>query len=232
MITDTTEETKTDETTTDETKTDETKTNDGTGNPEDDLENDFEKFNQNISNHQIEQPEDNDDPENLEIDLSDAENFKLQIFLSLMFALLDGLHVFVYKFMTKYKITREDIALDETDKAGLEIYFRTQKVMDLINRLPVEIIGFFHIEYMYFNKFQDFKKKAELEEPEEEEEENEEPEEPEEEEEEEEEEKKAPAKKAAKKAAPKKAAKKKPAKKAAKKAAAKKEDTKPIEEKK
>ena len=220
--------------------------------PLDELEADFEKFNQSSTSHEIEeneqQSESSDSPE---IDLSDAENFKLQIFLSLMFALLDGLHVFIYKFISKYKLSREDIALDESDKAGLEIYFRTQKVMDLINRLPVEVIGFIHIEYMYFNKFQEFKKIKEAEEPEEEEEETEE-EETEEEETTEAPEateenlilkaeieklnkllalKDKPKKAAPKKAAPKKAAPKKAApKKAAPKKAAKKEDKKAPEE--
>ena len=201
----------------------------------DELEADFEKFNQTHTDNEAQQEaQQADENEPIEIDLSDAENFKLQIFLSLMFALLDGLHVFIYKFISKYKISREDIALDESDKAGLEIYFRTQKVMDLINRLPVEVIGFLHIEYMYFNKFQDFKKQKEVEEEQEEEEEEEEQEEQEEQEENEAATKAEEKKAALKKAAPKKAAAKKiPAKKAAaKKKPAKKAATKTIEEKK
>ena len=154
----------------------------GAGEPLDEVEQAFNSFNEANSNFQPEEQQ--SDPNTLdptEIDLSQAENFKLQIFISLMFTLLDGLHVFIYGFMSKYKITREDIGLDETDKQGLEIYFKTQRVMDLINRLPVEVIGFLHIEYMYFNKFQEFNKKMKEIEPEEEEEEENEEEENEEE---------------------------------------------------
>ena len=207
----------------------------GAGEPLDEIEQAFEQFNKSNSDFKPEENQAPDPSDPTEIDLSQAENFKLQIFISLMFTLLDGLHVFIYGFMSKYKITREDIGLDETDKQGLEIYFKTQRVMDLINRLPVEVIGFLHIEYMYFNKFQEFNKRMkeiEAEEPEEEEEseeeENEEPETAEdkikkvlERKQKEFEEKKAAEelKAAAKKAAPKKAA---PKKAAAKKAAAKK----------
>ena len=160
----------------------------GAGEPLDEIEQAFEQFNKTNSEFKPEENQQADPTDPTEIDLSQAENFKLQIFISLMFTLLDGLHVFIYGFMSKYKITREDIGLDETDKQGLEIYFKTQRVMDLINRLPVEVIGFLHIEYMYFNKFQEFNKRMKEEHPEEPEEEEEEEIEEEEHEEEEEEE--------------------------------------------
>jgi pyruvate/2-oxoglutarate dehydrogenase complex dihydrolipoamide acyltransferase (E2) component len=158
----------------------------GAGEPLDEVEQAFNDFNKTNSEFKPEENQQPDPSDPTEIDLSQAENFKLQIFISLMFTLLDGLHVFIYGFMSKYKITREDIGLDETDKQGLEIYFKTQRVMDLINRLPVEVIGFLHIEYMYFNKFQEFNKRMKEEHPEEPEEEEEEIEEEEHEEEEEE----------------------------------------------
>lgn len=144
----------------------------------DEIEEAFQRFNEANSEQKAEEPQGNaNDSDPTEIDLSQAENFKLQIFISLMFTLLDGLHVFVYGFISKYKITRDDIGLDENDKQGLEMYFKTQRVMDMINRLPVEIIGFLHIEYMYFNKFQEFNKKMKASELEEEEQETEEEEE-------------------------------------------------------
>ena len=42
---------------------------------------------------------------------------------------------------TKYKLEKEDIALDETDRAGIEMYFKTKRVMTIINKLTVRIIG-------------------------------------------------------------------------------------------
>lgn len=189
------------------------------GEPLDELEEDFKRFSESRSTNNPEEKRTEPDEEDdiFESEISDGDNFKLQMFLSLAFALLDGLHVFLYGFISKYKITKEDIALEESDREGLEIYFRTQRVMDMINRLPVELIGFIHIEYMYFQKFQDFNNKMkELEEP---------TEDIEEEEEEEEEEKpiRAPKKKVKKKAVKKKASVKK---------AAKKPEGKPDEEKK
>lgn len=187
----------------------------------DELEADFLKFSESKSSNNPEEKQEEQKAEEdiFEDEISDADSFKLKIFLSLMFALLDGFHVFIYGFISKYKITKEDIALEEGDREGLEIYFRTQRVMDMINRLPVELIGFVHIEYLYFQKFQDFTAKMkEREEPEEEEEEVEDVEheevEEEEEEVEEKEEKTPPKKKPAKKKAVKKKAVKKRVKKA------------------
>jgi len=90
-----------------------------------------------------------------------AADFKLKLFLNLFFLLLDGVHAFVYNMFSKYKIKREDIALEDGDKEGLEVYFRTPRIMGLINKLPPEIIGLVHIEYLYFEKFKDFKKEQE-----------------------------------------------------------------------
>jgi hypothetical protein len=137
----------------------------------DELEAEFEKFNKTNSEHKPEENTSTDSNDPTEIDLSMAENFKLQLFMGFMFELIDGIHVFLYGFMTRHKLTKEDIALDEDDKEGLQMYFRTERVMNLINRIPAELMGFIHMEYLYFNKFREFKKHKDIEEPEEEEEE-------------------------------------------------------------
>ena len=216
----------------------------GGGEVTDDIEAAFEKFEQTTSAHKPEETTANsNDP--TEIDLSIAEDFKLQLFMGFMFELIDGIHVFIYGFISKYKIDREDIGLDENDREGLQMYFRTERVMNLINRVPAELMGIIHMEYLYFQKFRDFNKKMKEQEPDEEEEETEEAEAEEVEETMEDkiekafekkkeqfaksqvkEKKAAPKKAAPKKAAPKKAAPKKaaPKKAAPKKAAAKKSE--------
>lgn len=135
----------------------------------DELEEEFEKFNKTNSEHKPEENSSTDSGDPTEIDLSMAENFKLQLFMGFMFELIDGIHVFLYGFMTRHKLTKEDISLDEDDKEGLQMYFRTERVMNLINRIPAELMGFIHMEYLYFNKFREFKKHKDVEEPEEEE---------------------------------------------------------------
>lgn len=127
----------------------------------DELERDFAEFEKSKSENSVEElkPVVSPEADIFDDEISEADNFKVQLFMSLMFALLDGLHVFIYGFISKYKITREDIALEESDREGLAMYFKTKKVVDMINRLPVEVIGFVHMEYMYFNKFQDFNQK-------------------------------------------------------------------------
>ncbi len=133
----------------------------------DDLEKDFENFRNSKTEHEIEpQPE----PEKSEkSDLipsgSDSiemvEDFKLQMLLGLMFALLDGLHSFLYKFISKVEIPKDQLSLDDSDREALQIYFRTQRVMNLINKLPSEVIGFVHMEYLYYQKFKQIKEEQE-----------------------------------------------------------------------
>jgi hypothetical protein len=164
---------------------------------------------------------------NGENNLSFAEDFKVTMFIGFFFMFLDGIHGFAYSFISKYKFDKKELAFDAEDKEAVEMYFKTPRVAKILDKLPTELIGFAHIEYIYFCKFQDMidtkrldgtlelKKKSKIIEEEEEEEE--------EEEVTEEKPKKKEVKKAAKKVAKKKAV-KKVAKKAAKKTDKKKDD--------
>ena len=173
--TETTEQAKTE--TTEEKTTEETK---------DDFEEDFKEFDKHKTAHKVEQEKEKQEDKDLfseDIEISTGDEFKLQFFLGLIFSLLDGVHLILYRMFSKYKLEKEDIALDENDRAGLEMYFKTKRVMALINKLPGEIIGLVHIEYIYMQKFNTFtkaQKELGTEEKEQEEEEEEEAEEKEE----------------------------------------------------
>lgn len=137
--------------------------------PADELENDFDEFKKSKSEHNIEpeSPTEETKEEKKEDfipesdNLSIVEDFKLQIFLGLFFSLLDGIHIFLYRFVSKVEINKDDFTLADDDKANLEIYFKTNRVLQIINKLPSELIGLVHMEYMYYQKFQDIKKAAE-----------------------------------------------------------------------
>jgi len=97
---------------------------------EDEFEEDFKDFNQHKTQHKIEVAKVEDENRDIFSDdneISTADEFKLQFFLGLIFSLLDGVHVILYRMFTKYKLEKEDIALDDDDKAGLEMYFKTKK---------------------------------------------------------------------------------------------------------
>ena len=86
---------------------------------------------------------------------STFDNFKLQMFVGIFFGLLDGLHFFVYSFISKHKLEKEDLAFDEDDREAVTPYFKTDKIMALINKLPNELIGIIHIEWIYHNKYKE-----------------------------------------------------------------------------
>ncbi len=149
-----------------------------TGSDDDELENDFANFRKTKSTHEIpkeEKPEASNDfiPDNV----TDADDFKIKMFTGIFFMIVDELHVFLYNFFSKHKLTRDDIGLDEDDRDGLNIYFKTKKVMDFINRLSPEVMGLIHMEWLYYNKFKEFTDRKKLEEKKEEEQEEEEEEE-------------------------------------------------------
>lgn len=150
---------------------------------------------------------------NNENNLSFAEDFKVTMFIGFFFMFLDGIHGFIYSFISKYHFDKKELAFNAEDKEAVEVYFKTPRVAKLLDKLPTELIGFAHIEYIYFCKFQDMidakreegtlilkKKNSRIEEEEEEEEDKV--------EKKEEKPKKKPIKKAAKKKTVKKAAKK------------------------
>lgn len=138
----------------------ETKTESKTDDPLYDLDKDFEQFQSSKSEHEIEkQPEaQTNQDEFIPTEINMVESFKLQMFLGLFFLMLDGMHVFMYRFISKLDIKKDDIALDESDQESLAVYFQTPRVLALINKLPSELIGLVHIEYLYWQKFEEVKK--------------------------------------------------------------------------
>ena len=131
----------------------------------DDLDDDFEEFKRSKSEHVpesksvTEEVKPNPDEAPITIaSLDEIEEFKLQMFLGLFFALIDGVHGFIYKFISKTEFNKEELELDELDREGLSVYFKTKRVLNLINRLPPELIGFVHMEWLYWQKFQAIKK--------------------------------------------------------------------------
>lgn len=139
--------------------------------PVDDLQNDFEEFKKSTSEHKAE-PVTEENTENTEHKTTTVtnksnevfDNMKLKMFMGLFFALIDGVHLIVYRFISKYELTKEDLALDETDHEGLQMYFQTPRIMNFINSIPVEIMGFIHLEWLYLQKYQDVVKVKEEEE--------------------------------------------------------------------
>lgn len=176
---------------------------------------DFESFVNSTSEHEFTEEEKATSTEtNADSSSKMVDDFKLRMFMGFFFLLLDGVHGFIFRFVSKYDVKAKDIAFDDDDKEAIGVYFNTPRIMAFINQMPSELIGFMHIEYIYYSKFQEliednklqkkkYKKLVEVEEEEESEEEETKEAPPKK--------KKAPAKKAtAKKKAP---AKKAPAKK-------------------
>lgn len=100
-----------------------------------------------------EQP--NNEAPPIENNLSFADEFKVTMFIGFIFMFLDGIHAFAYQFISKYKFDKKELAMDKEDKEALEMYFKTPRVAAILNKIPTEIIGLVHMEYIYWQKFQE-----------------------------------------------------------------------------
>ena len=122
------------------------------------LEDEFAEFINTSSEHSFENNEAEKTntaaiaPEN---NLTFADEFKVTMFIGFIFMFLDGIHAFVYQFFSKYKFDKKELAMDADDKEALELYFKTPRVAALLNKIPTELIGVAHMEYIYFQKFQE-----------------------------------------------------------------------------
>lgn len=135
------------------------------GEKEPDINKDFDDFVNSTSQHEFPDKEENKEEQaKQEEDISSAmvDNFKLQMFTGLLFLLLDGVHSFLFRFVSKYDVKSKDIAFDEADKEAVQIYFNTPRVMNFINKMPAELIGFMHVEYIYYQKFAELKEEGKL----------------------------------------------------------------------
>jgi hypothetical protein len=125
---------------------------------EEKLEDEFAEFLNTSSEHSFENNETEKTqaseaaPEN---NLSFADEFKVTMFIGFIFMFLDGIHAFAYQFVSKYKFDKKELAMDKEDKEALEMYFKTPRVAAILNKIPTEIIGVAHMEYIYFTKFQE-----------------------------------------------------------------------------
>lgn len=125
---------------------------------EEKLEDEFAEFLNTSSEHSFENNETEKTqaseaaPEN---NLSFADEFKVTMFIGFIFMFLDGIHAFAYQFVSKYKFDKKELAMDKEDKEALEMYFKTPRVAAILNKIPTEIIGLAHMEYIYFTKFQE-----------------------------------------------------------------------------
>jgi len=129
---------------------------------ENDFENAFDEFARTSSQHTVskeksnsENSDNNSFADDVELDIVDQ--FKIKMFLGLAFILVDGLHEFLYSMVTKYKIKKGSMSLDEEDQQTLEVYFQSKKMVELINKIPTQVIGIVHMEYIYYQKFKELR---------------------------------------------------------------------------
>jgi hypothetical protein len=137
--------------------------------PTDELDDDFEKFKRSKTVHKIDiEEETNRDRKGNFIpdddDIIEIEDFQVQMFLGFCFTMLDGFHVFVYKYISKYELKDEDMSLSEKEQESLMSYFKTKRIIEFIKKLPTELIGIFHMEWMYYRRYKQITKEKEAEE--------------------------------------------------------------------
>jgi len=125
---------------------------------EDELEDDFNDFKKTTSDHKFTQQV-KDAEKSVTDKMSANDEFLISMFSGMFFSLCDGLHGFIFNFFSKHKLNSEDIELTEGQRKGLEIYFKTERVIKFLNKLSPELIGIVHMEWLYFQNMKLYNKK-------------------------------------------------------------------------
>jgi hypothetical protein len=123
---------------------------------EEQLEKDFAKFKTSMSIHEVEEEEEEEDPQNFipdEHKIDAADDFRVSMFLGFAFSLIDGIHVFAYQKISGTDLTEEELSLDPEQQDVIISYFKTKRVVAIMNSIPNEFWGLLHMEWMYFKRY-------------------------------------------------------------------------------
>lgn len=123
---------------------------------EQELEDAFNQFRKETSEHKVNEETKS---EIVKPKINSNDEFLISVFSGMFFALCDGLHGFIFNFFSKHKLDTEAIELSETQKQGLEIYLKTERVVKFLQKLSPELIGIVHMEWMYFQNMKTYNKK-------------------------------------------------------------------------
>jgi hypothetical protein len=124
---------------------------------DDELEEAFKEFKKETSEHKF--SEEHKNSEITKPKINENDEFLISVFSGMFFALCDGLHGFIFNFFSKHKLDTEAVELSETQRKGLEIYLKTERVVKFLQKLSPELIGIVHMEWMYFQNMKAYNKK-------------------------------------------------------------------------
>lgn len=125
---------------------------------EDELEEAFAQFKKETSEHKFTEAVKEEERKVIS-KMNENDEFLISMFSGMFFSLCDGLHGFVLNFFSKHKLDSEAIELTEPQKKGLEVYFKTERVIKFLNKLSPELLGFVHMEWLYFQNMKAYNKK-------------------------------------------------------------------------
>lgn len=83
-----------------------------------------------------------------------ADQLKIKMFLGFACFMLAGFNMFIFNMLSKHKVEMSDMRLDEAEKEEVAIYLNSPEILELINKLPVWIIGVAHVEMMFYSKWE------------------------------------------------------------------------------
>lgn len=124
------------------------------------IEDDFEKMEKSTAEFSPTEDGNLDDAEPTEnsdvkkdFKLTDADKFKIRLFLGFALYLIAGINVIILNFINGSKVPAKELNFDDDEKDDLMPYLENEKVMEWINKIPVEVLAIVHIEYMMIMKF-------------------------------------------------------------------------------
>jgi hypothetical protein len=99
------------------------------------------------------EPEKEKEPEGDPVDDKETAKVKFKMLLAFLNFVCAGLHVIFFNMLSKYKVSIDDIKLDDKDLETLESYVPIEKVMEILKKIPVWVFPALHVEFIFITNW-------------------------------------------------------------------------------
>ena len=126
-----------------------------TQNDEAALDAEYEAMQQTAAAFQPEEPDFNNAPANVAklTPLTAAQKGEIRMYFGFACFILVGLNTFILNKISKTNVPTSAMDLDSNEIDSMMPYLENEKVLQLINKLPKELLAFLHFEFMMITKF-------------------------------------------------------------------------------
>lgn len=85
------------------------------------------------------------------------QQLKIKLFAGFALYMIAGLNTFIFNKVSKTDVPLDEMLLEDSEEEALLPYLNSVEVLTWIDKLPIWVVGFLHMEYMFYIKFNSVK---------------------------------------------------------------------------